>query len=231
MLTLEDRPIIRVRQQRRTISAAIDIPPEELVNAATHAVGLALSIAGGIALIARASSHGDAWRTAGCCVFAVTLIGMYAASTWSHSASQSRLRRLTRSLDQASIYLLIAGTYTAFGLTYMRTPVWLSLLGLMWIVALWLCISKIVLRRRVEDVRVWSYLFLAWPAIVVAPWMLELVPAAAFWWMFVGGLCYTAGTLFLAHDDRHPYFHAIWHLFVMAASACHYGTIFWFVAS
>jgi hemolysin III len=231
MLTLEDRPIARVREQRPAISVTLEIPREELANAFTHGIGLVLSIAGGIALIARASSHVDAWRVAGCSVFAVTLIGMYAASTLSHCFSESRHRRLTRSLDQASIYLLIVGTYTAFGLSYLRTEAWLLMLGVMWIVALYLCVSKVVLMRRVEKVRVWSYLFLAWPAIAASPWMLELVPAAAFWSMFAGGVCYTAGTLFLAHDDRHRYFHATWHVFVMVASACHYATIFWFVAS
>ena len=213
------------------ISSSPYISTEEWVNAATHGVGLVLSIAGSVLLIAQASSHADAWRIAGCSIFAATLIAMYAASTLSHIFHGSRLRRLFRTLDQASIYLLIAATYTPFGLSYLRTSEWLPFLGLMWLVALYGCVSKIVLIGRPEAVRVWSYLLLGWMPIVVAPWMVEVVPTAAMWWMFAGGVCYTVGTLFLAGDTRYRYFHAVWHLFVLVASACHYVAIFWFVAS
>ena len=134
---------------------------------------------------------------------------MYTASTLSHLFDGSPWRRLFRSLDQASIYLLIVGTYTAFGFSYLRTGVWLPLSGVMWIVALYGCAAKVASINRPEAVRVWSYLLLAWMPFVVARWLLQSVLAMAFWCMFGGGVCYTAGTLFLAGDQRHRYFHAI----------------------
>ena len=231
MITLQDRPTVSLREEPPAIASLPSVQEGELVNAATHGIGLVLSIVGTAVLIARANAQGDAWHVAGCSVFAATLIAMYTASTLSHSLSRTRLRRLSRSLDQGSIYLLIAGTYTPFALSYLRTGWCLPFFGLMWIVALWGCVSKILFSHRVEAVAVWDYLLLAWVPIVASYWLLEWVPAVAFWWMLTGGLYYTVGTVFLAYDDRHPYFHAIWHLFVIAGSACHFFVILLFVAS
>jgi hemolysin III len=231
MLKLEDRPMVRVQENASMTASTRDISTDDTLNAATHAVGLVLSIAGAVLLIDRASSQADAWRIAGCGIFAATLISMYAASTLSHLCKGPRLRRLFRCLDQAFIYLLIAGTYTPIGLGYLRTNAGLLFLGLMWLAALWGCISKIMLIYRPEVVRVWSYLLLGWMPIIIAPWMVGVVPATALWWMLAGGMCYTVGTLFLAGDVRYRHFHAVWHVLVIVASACHYGVIFWFVAS
>jgi hemolysin III len=190
-----------------------------------------LSIAGAIVLIVRVVSQGDAWRVAGCSIFATTLVFMYAASTLSHSFSIPRLRCFFRSLDQGSIYLLIAGSYTPLALAFLRTGWWWLLLGLMWTAALCGFVSKILFTHRVDAVAIWTFVLLGWTPILSAYWLLTLVPVAALWWMFAGGLCYTVGTVFLSYDDRHAYWHAIWHLFVVAGSACHFFAILLFAAS
>ena len=189
-----------------------------------------LSIAGAIVLIARAHSQGDDYRVAGCTIFAMTLMAVYAASTLSHTPLRPRLRHLFRSLDQGSIYLLIAGTCMPFALTYLRTGWWFLFFGLMWTVALCGFVSKILFSHRVEAVAIWCYVLLGWMPVATARSLMEVVPAAALWWMLIGGLCYTCGTLFLVHDNRHPLFHAVWHVFVMAGSTCHFMAIFFFVA-
>jgi hemolysin III len=204
-------------------------PVEELVNAVTHGIGLVLSIVGAIVLIARSHSRGDANLVVGCMVFSMTLIAVYAASTLSHLPLGPRLRHWFRRLDQGLIYFLIAGTGMPFALVYLRTGWWFLFFGVMWTVALCGFVSKTLFSHRVDVVAIWLYVLLGWMPIVTVPSLIDVVPAAALWWMLVGGLCYTFGTLFLAYDERHPFFHGVWHMFVIAGSTCHYLTILFFV--
>jgi hemolysin III len=202
---------------------------EELANTLTHGIGVVLSVAGAVVLIDRACSAGDAWRIAGCGIFAAALVAVYAASTLSHAA-QPPWRRMFRILDQGLIYLLIVGTFTPLALEYLRSGWWWLLLALMWTIALGGFISKVFFTHRIDAVTIWSYVLLGWIPILPAARYVDLVPAAALWWVLIGGLCYTAGTVFLVLDYRRFHFHAIWHLFVMAGSLCHFSAIFLFVA-
>ena len=208
------------------------LPPgsHELVNTLTHAVGFVLSLIGAGVLLVCVISQGDPWRSAGCSMYAASLVAVYAASTLSHGASRPELRRLFRSLDQGFIYLLIVGTYTPFALTYLRTGAWLLFLGLLWAIAFVGFISKVVLAHRVESVAVWLYVILGWLPVIAGINMIGVVPATALWWVLFGGLTYTAGTIFLFFDHRLPQLHAIWHLFVIAGSAFHFFAIWYFVA-
>ncbi len=172
----------------------------ELFNAVTHGFGLVLSIVGAIILIARAHSQGDAYLVAGCTVFSLTLIAVYAASTLSHMPFGSRLRHLFRRLDQGCIYLLIVGTCMPLALVYLRTGWWFLFFGFMWTVALCGLVSKILFSHRLDGVVIWIYVLLGWMPVVTAPSLIGVVPAAVLWWMLVGGLCYTCGTLFLAYE-------------------------------
>lgn len=210
-------------------AAALPFAPpfhlEEFVNAAIHAIGLVLSIAGACVLIAQSWSHGNTYSIVGCTVFALTLVAVYAASTASHSPTTPQMRQFLRSLDQAVIYLLIAGSYTPFVLVYL-SPGWGMLpFGLMWTAALWGFVSKVLFRKSVDVVTLWSYLLLGWMPMLMLPPLLAAVPAIALWWMLIGGLCYTCGTLFLVLDTKYPLFHAVWHVLVMAGSAFHFVTI------
>lgn len=205
-------------------------PGDELIHAITHGAGLALSVVGGIALVVSALSSGDPWRVAGCSVFAMTLIAVYAFSTLSHSSLKLERIRFFERLDQGSIYLLIVGTYTPFALVYLRTGGWWLLFGMMWVLALGGCFCKVFVPHRINGVAVWTYLLLGWMPIIAARPLLERVPAAALWWVLIGGLCYTFGTAFLIFDNKRFRFHAIWHMFVIAGSACHFFTILYFVA-
>jgi hemolysin III len=172
----------------------------------------------------------DPWRVAGCSVFALTLVAVYGASTLSHGIVEPWLKRFFRILDQGFIYLLIAGTYTPFALEYLRSGWWWLVFALMWVVAVGGLISKILFSHRVDAVTTWTYLALGWIPIVFTPGYVNLVPTAALWWVAIGGLCYTIGTVFLVVDYRRLHFHGIWHVWVMAGSGCHYCAVFLFVA-
>lgn len=203
---------------------------EERANALTHGMGLLLSIAGAVAMVLNVVGNGDFWREVGCMVYVGSLIAVYAMSTLSHSAQTPEWRSFFRALDQGCIYCLIAATYTPFSLAYLRTTPWWLLLGAIWAVALWGFFSKVVFSHRVESVALWPCIVLGWMPIVSVPALVGIVPIAAFWWMLVGGLCYSIGTIFLRYDYKVRHFHAIWHILVIAGSTCHFMAIFYFVA-
>jgi hemolysin III len=203
---------------------------EEIVNSVTHGIGLVLSLAGSFCLLGQKSCQADGWRLAGCGVFSLALVAVYAASTLSHAVARPDWRRTFRILDQACIYLLIVGTYTPFALEYLRFGWWWSFLCLMWIAALAGFVSKLLFLHRIDAVTIWSYVLLGWLPIIPAGIYVNIVPWGALTWIFVGGLCYTAGTVFLVSDHRPFHFHAIWHLFVLAGSLCHFCGVFLFVA-
>jgi hemolysin III len=229
MTTLEARSMAVAPEEAARLSPVPGIQVGELANVVTHGIGLILSIVGAVILIARCCRRGDAGLIAGCTLFSTALIAVYAASTLSHAPLRPQLRHLFRRLDQGFIYILIAGSCMPFALTYLRTAWWFLFFGLMWSVALCGFVSKTLFSHRVEAVTIWSHLLLAWMPIATVPWLIQAVPAAALWWMLVGGLLYTCGTLFLVCDNRHPFLHAVWHVFVIAGSTCHFLTILFFV--
>jgi hemolysin III len=201
---------------------------EELANSVTHGLGFILSLAGA-ALMADTLGGDDGWRAVGCSIFLTSLIAVYAMSTLSHLFQSSRLRTLFRSLDQGSIYLLIAGTYTPFSLAYLHTTPWWILLGLVWAVALYGFLSKVVFAHRVESVSMWPCLVLGALPFVAIPTLLTMLPLDALWWMMLGVGCYMLGLVFWLNDRRVRHFHAVWHLLVVAGSACHFSGILLFV--
>jgi hemolysin III len=203
---------------------------EERANAITHGLGLLLSVAGAVAMVTYVLGDGDVWRQVGCTVYVASLIAVYAMSTLSHSATTPEWRSYFRALDQGCIYLLIAATYTPFSLVYLRTAPWWLLLGAIWSIALWGFLSKVVFSHRVESVALWPCILLGWMPTISVPALAGIVPVAAFWWMLVGGICYSVGTIFLRYDYKVRHFHAVWHVMVIAGSTCHFLAIFSFVA-
>ncbi len=204
---------------------------KELLNTLTHGFGLLLSAVASVILIRTAFAQGDAWRIVGCGVFASGLIAVYAASTLSHLVSHRHWKHWFRMLDQGLIYLLIAASYTPFSLVYFRQGPWWVFLGIMWAGAICGFIVKVFLVHRINTATVWSYLLLGWLPIVPGLTTLGSVPLAALGWLAIGGLCYTLGTVFLVLDVQRYHFHAIWHLWVIGGSTCHFLSVLFFVAS
>ncbi|MFQ5731411.1 MAG: hemolysin III family protein [Planctomycetaceae bacterium] len=203
-----------------TLNAATD----EKANQITHAFGFALSVVGSLVMMPVA--FGEALRFVACGLYCVTLMAVDAASTLSHSFGEGRLRDRYRTLDQVCIFFLIVGTFTPVALEHLRGVMCWGLLGLMWLIA----VVGSVRRFTRGDRSMWTYLMLGWmPIVAVAPIAASAGTNGA---MIVvgGGLLYSTGAVFLAKDGRRPYFHAIWHMFVIAGSACHYLFVYQFVA-
>jgi len=201
---------------------------EERVNAATHALGLAGGMVAAVVLVRAAAQQGGPWQLWGCSIYAVTLVAAFAASALSHLFSSPRLRLAFRAADQAVIFLFIAASYTPIALTWMRGgPWWWVLHALVWAVALGGFISKAVFSHNVQlgTVSPFLYLLLGWMPIPVAWLLLRDFPVGLVVWLFAGGLCYTLGTVFFRLDHRVRYFHAAWHVMVLAGSASHYAGI------
>lgn len=194
---------------------------EEIVNSVTHGIGAALSVIGGIALIVFAALYGDAWRIVSFSIYSVTLVILYLASTLYHSVRDLRLKRIFKILDHSCIYLLIAGTYTPFLLVSLRGPWGWTLLGVIWGLALVGIIFKIFSAQRFRRFVVLGYLLMGWLCVIAGRELLLRVPAEGLLWLALGGLLYTVGVLFYAWRKL-PYGHAIWHLFVLGGSICHY---------
>ena len=201
---------------------------EELANCVTHGVGLALSIAGFVVLVLLAWANGDALHIVSLSVYGASLVALYAASTLYHAACGVRAKRLLQVLDHCGIYILIAGTYTPFTLLMLRGGWGWTLFGLAWGIALAGILFRLVFGTRYRVVAVASYVALGWLCIVAIKPMLMLIPTGALAWLVAGGIAYTTGVFFFA-SERVRHSHAIWHLFVLTGSVCHYLAVVLYV--
>lgn len=197
---------------------------DELANTLTHGLGVALALAGLAVLITLASLHHSARQLVSYSIYGVTLVLLYATSTAYHGVKMPRAKRLLRILDHASIYLLIAGTYTPFALISLRGVWGWSLLGIIWALAATGVVFKIFFIGRFPRTSVVIYLGMGWLALVAARQLFAHLPTTGLILVFAGGLCYTLGVLFFAFDYKR-FHHAIWHLFVLAGSICHFFAV------
>jgi hemolysin III len=199
-------------------------PREELANALTHGVGAALSVGGLAVLVTLACLRGDAWRVTATAIFGATLVLLYTTSTLYHSFQGVEVKRLLRKFDHASIFLLIAGTYTPFLIVNLRGPWGWSLFGVIWTLALAGVALKFWLTGRFRVISTLLYIGMGWLVVIALRPMLNAVPATALWLLLAGGLSYTLGTGFYVWK-RLRYHHAVWHLFVLGGSACHFCAV------
>jgi len=203
-------------------------PREELANSLSHAMGMGLSVAGLALLVTYAAQRGDAWVLSSAALFGATLVLLYTASTLYHAARSDRYKAPLRRLDHAAIFLLIAGTYTPFLLISLRGPWGWSLLGVIWGLALLGIVMKIWWTGRFRGLSTALYLAMGWIVLIAAKPLLEHVPSGGLGLLLAGGLCYTGGTVFYLWR-RLPYHHAIWHLWVLAGSICHWAAVFFYL--
>ena len=198
---------------------------QEAVNTWTHGFGFVASIPAGIALCSMAAASGRHVFWA-CIVYSLSLSAMYFFSTLSHAVRDPEARTRARALDQGTIYTLIAGTVTPFACSVLSGWMLTTFLFLVWLAAAVGFYSKVFVKHRINNMTAVSYVLMGWiPSMVLVGY----VPIACFAMMALGGVLYTAGTLFLQNDHRSWYFHAIWHVLVILASACHYLAIVIFV--
>jgi len=201
---------------------------EEKANSLTHAAGVLLSLFWLILLLMATMKQGDPWRIVSCTIYGSSLLLFYSFSTIYHSVQRPRVKYLFRILDHASIYLVIAGTYTPFALVTLRGAWGWSLFGVTWSLAIIGMIFKTFMTHRLRVLGPILYIAMGWLVVFVIKPLLDALPMAGFSWLLAGGLIYTVGVLFYA-IDKIPYNHAVWHVFVLVASACHFLAVYWYV--
>jgi len=203
---------------------------EEWLHAGSHALGMVLAVVALIVLLMKAEGTAPVVAVS---IYAGCMILMYGCSTLYHSAYKSRLQPFFKMLDHASIYFKIAGSYTPFALITLPSGTGLWVLLGAWGAAFAGTGFKLAayLRKsgkRLNYISLAVYLLMGWAGVLMIGPLSEALPASAIYWLFAGGGCFSIGAVFYAIKSV-PYFHAVWHLFVLAGSACHFAAIYCYV--
>ena len=199
---------------------------EELANGISHGIGLVGAMIGTPILLLAAFRHGNIPFLIGAIIFATTMLLVYLASTLYHSWPRTHRKSLLQVLDHSAIFLLIAGTYTPFALGPLRGAGGLTMLGIVWALALFGVVMKAT-RGAVRHRRLAMTLYLGtgWIGLTLIRPLAVAIPLSALLWLITGGIAYTTGTLFFA-NERLRYGHFVWHLFVLAGTSCHFAAVF-----
>ena len=201
---------------------------EELANSLSHGLAFLLATASLPILVAFAAERGSTASVVGACVFSVTMMLLYCASTLYHALPPGRAKRVFNTLDHSAIYLFIAGSYTPFALGALRGAWGWTLFGLVWGVAsLGVALKSFSLLRHPG----WStglYVAMGWLVLIAAGPLVQHVAANGVALLVAGGLAYTAGAVVFLFDSRIRYAHFVWHLFVMGGSTCHFFAALWY---
>lgn len=208
--------MVRARLKELTI--------EEFANTLTHGFGLLLSVAGFVFLVVLASIKGDFWHIASGVLYGLSLVILYAASTFYHSAVSIEQKKVLQIVDHCCIYVLIAGSYTPFSLIVLREGIGQNLFIFVWAFAAFGIVTKLLFGKRFPILSVISYLVMGWIGIVAVQPLFAALGFAPVALIVAGGIAYTVGVIFFAwHSIKHH--HAIWHIFVLLGSIFHFLAI------
>ncbi len=197
-------------------------PGEEIANAVSHGMALLLALAALPVLVVRAAGEGSAADIVAASLYGASMILLYGVSTLYHALPAGRGKAWFQRLDHAAIYVFIAGSYMPFLLGALRGGWGWSLFGVVWGAAVLGVVAKLF---SLLQHPVWStalYLAMGWVALVAVVPGLERLAPAGLAWLVAGGLAYSAGAVVFMFDNRVRYAHCVWHLFVVAGSACHF---------
>ncbi len=197
---------------------------EEIANAFTHGLGVILAIGGGAVLVSLAWTYTGAREIVSVTVFSLALVLLYTASTLYHAVRHPALKSRLKVLDHCAIFLMIAATYTPFTIAAMRGGWGWSLFGVVWGLAVFGIVFKLFFTGRFKVLSTATYIGMGWLVVVAFAPLSQALTPTALWLLVLGGVFFTAGTLFY-HLERLPYSHAVWHLFVLAGSICHFAAV------
>ncbi len=203
-------------------------PVEERINIGSHALGVLLAIAATVWMVIRAARFGGVWEVVSVSIFGVSLIVLYLVSTLYHSTRDDRLRRRMRVADHATIYLLIAGTYTPFTLLVLQGVVGWVVFGVSWSMAFAGVVLKLFYTGRFEKLSTFMYVFMGWLIVFAIDPLVENLSPQGLQWLLAGGISYTVGAVLYAIRQI-PYNHAMFHVFVLGGSACHVVAVYFHV--
>ena len=201
---------------------------EEIANSITHGLGALLSVAGLTLLVTFAAQQHDVWRVVSFSIYGASMILLFTASTLYHSFQHPAVKRVLKTVDHCSIFLLIAGTYTPFLLVSMRGTVGWILFGIIWGLAALGITLKITLGPKYKKLSVATYLIMGWMIVFASRELIANLSSEGLYWLIAGGLSYTIGVVFYLWKKL-PFNHAIWHLFVLGGSLCHFFAILFHV--
>lgn len=209
---------------RGTAKERVQTLGEEIANSVSHGIGFVAAVAATPYLVAAALNRGTTASVVGVSVFAATMMLMYMTSTLYHAIPGPRAKKVFRILDHNAIYLLIAGTYTPILLGVLSGTWGWTLFGLVWGLALAGIILKSISGVKYHGIALAIYVAMGWIVVIAVKPLFEAMPTRGIIWLLAGGLFYTGGILFY-RNERMPYAHAIWHLFVIAGTVCHFIAI------
>jgi len=203
-------------------------PSEEKINITSHALGLVLSVVALVFLLILSIRHGNAWHVVSFSIFGVSLVVLYAASTAYHSVKELELRSRFRVIDHASIYILIAGTYTPFTLVTLNGPIGWTIFGITWGLALCGIFLKLFFTGKYKLASTLMYVFMGWIIIFALKPLIDSFPSDGLFWLVAGGMAYTIGAI-LYSFKKIQFNHAIFHIFVLMGSGCHFVSVYLYV--
>lgn len=201
---------------------------EEIWHAITHGIGLALSIAALTIMVAYSSLSGSVLSVIASILFGTTLIILYGSSTLYHAITHHELKKKFQQFDHASIYILIAGSYTHVTLVSLGDTLGYSIFAVVWGVSIVGIYLKFAYPGRFEKLSLVLYLLLGWLIVIAIKPLFEVMAPGGLWLLLIGGLFYTFGVVFYVWDSL-PFNHAIWHLFVMGGSISHFFMVLLYV--
>ena len=200
----------------------------EYLNTITAGIGMILSMIGFIFLIIISNKYGTYWHVIWCSVYGITLMILHTSSTLYHGTVSSNIKKKFRILDHVSIYLLISGTYTPIVLISLYSTLGISILSIIWLLSILGIVLNIKKVIPFSNYEVLLYLFMGWFCLLGIKQIVNVIDMDGIKLLFSGGLLYTVGVFFYKWKNF-KYSHAIWHLFVISGSTCHYFTILFYV--
>lgn len=212
---------MRFSEYYNRVELDIVSPREEWANVITHGVGFLLVLAGIPALVRGAQGDGSTAHTLSAFAFGLGLFLVYLCSTLYHLANRPMLRRFMRILDHIAIYFLIAGTYTPVVLLFVHTRAGYTVLAAIWSLTAIGLVFKIFATHKFRLFSTLAYLGMGWAVVFIIRPIIALVPGQVLHYILLGGAFYTVGAVVYMFRKM-PYYHAIWHLFVLGGSFCHY---------
>ena len=203
-------------------------PGEEIFNTATHGIGTVLAAFGLLLLVVKSAASGKALCITSTAIFGISMVLLYTVSTLYHSIKPERVKQVFKVLDHASIFLLIAGTYTPFTLLVLRGAWGWSIFGVVWGLAITGIVIESIFIKKIKLLSLILYLSMGWLVIVALKPLIRSIPPEGLYWLIAGGLSYTLGVIFYVMK-KVKYAHGIWHLFVLGGTTCHFFAVYYYV--
>lgn len=201
---------------------------EERANVYSHAFGIVVSVVALVVMIIKASEYGNFLDLLSVSIFGLSLIALYTSSTLYHAATNPVKRAHLRVIDHALIYVLIAGTYTPLTLVALGGKTGWIVFAVSWTMAATGIVLKLFFTGRFNGLSTALYVLMGWIIVMVLEPLRVNLPGDGLTWLFAGGVAYTTGAL-LYSINRIKFNHAIFHLFVLLGSLCHFISVYFYV--